>query len=204
MDQLIEIWQRVGTDQRDMDRKYKSDDLIPQVIKLEKNQKKVMLFKTYGSSSLLFVILILFISQFSLVLNSLIGIGLISASILGSIIILHRLRFKISDEERSMSTHRLVEVLETKIRTERKIFTRYLPIILLFIILGINLMYLEFLSELGTETRIFYHAMLTISMVIAFYIGISVRIKRFKKRFLPLLDRLEKFRKSAIQSENTG
>ena len=196
MDQLIEIWQRVGTDQRDMDMNYTSEDLIPQVIKLEKNQKKVMLFKTYGSTSLLFVILFLFVSQFSLVLNSLIGIGLICASILGSIIILNRLRFKITDEERSLSTHRLVEVLEGKIRTERKIFTRYLPIILLFIIMGINLMYFEYLSDLGTGTRLFYHALLTLGMMVAFFVGISVRIKRFNQRFLPLLDRLEKFRKS--------
>jgi hypothetical protein len=119
---------------------------------------------------------------------------LISAGILGSIVIINRLRFKISDEERSLSTHRLVEVLENKIKTERKIFTLYLPIILLFIILGINLMYLEYLSELGTGTRIFYHTLLTLSMMVAFFVGISVRIKRFKKRFLPLLDRLEKFR----------
>ena len=199
MDQLIEIWQTVGTDQRNMDRKYKPEDIIPQVVKLEKNQKKVMLFKTYGSTSILFVVLIFFLSQFSLVLNSLLGIGLISASILGSIILLNRLRFKISDEERSMSTHRLVEVLETKIKTERKIFILYLPIMLLFIILGINLMYFEFLAELETGTRIFYHLLLTISMVIAFLFGLFIRIKRFRKRFLPLLERLQKFRNAVKQ-----
>jgi hypothetical protein len=197
MDQLIEIWQTVGTDQRDMDRKYKPEDIIPQVVKLEKNQKKIMLFKTYGSTSILFMILIIFISQFSLALNSLLGIALISVSILGSIIILNRLRFRISDEERSLSTRSLVAVLESKIKTERKIFTLYLPIILLFIILGINLMYLEFLAELETGTRIFYHILLSISMVVAFFLGLSIRIKRFRKRFLPLLDRLQKFRSTA-------
>ena len=197
MDQLIEIWQTAGTDQRDMDSKYKPEDIIPQVIKLERNQKKVMLFKTYGSTAILFMILIIFISQFGLALNSLLGIALISASILGSIIILNRLRFRISDEERSLSTRTLIEALENKIKTERKIFTLYLPIILLFIILGINLMYLEFLSELETRTRMFYHILLTISMVIAFIIGLSVRIKRFRKRFLPLLNRLREF-KSAL------
>lgn len=199
MDQLIEIWQTVGTDQRDMDRKYKPEDIIPQVIKLEKNQKKVMLFKTYGSTAILFMILIVFLSRFSLALNSLLGIALISASILGSIIILNRLRFRISDEERSLSTRTLIEALEKKIKTERKIFTLYLPIILLFIILGINLMYLEFLAELETGTRLFYHILLTISMIIAFFIGFSVRIKRFRKRFLPLLDRLEEFKNAVGQ-----
>ena len=199
MDQLIEIWQTVGTDQRDMDRRYTSEDLIPQVVKLEKNQKKVMFFKTYGSTSILFLVLVLFISRFSLVVSSILGIGLITAGILVSIIILDRLRFKISDEERSLSTHRLVEVVETKINTERKIFSLYLPIIVLFIILGINLMYLEFLAELVTATRILYHLLLTVSMVIAFFFGLSIRIRRFRKKFLPLLRRLQKFRNAVRQ-----
>ena len=198
MDQLIEIWQTVNTDQRNMDKKYKPEDLIPQVMKLEKNQKKVLQFKTYGSLSILFMVLIIFLSQFTLVLNSILGIGAITASILGSVIILNRLRFKISDEERSLSTNTLVEVIETKIRTERKIFTLYLPIILIMIVLGINLMYYEYLTELETRSRIFYHSILTIGMFVAFFLGLSIRIKRFKKRFLPLLNRIQKF-KSAVR-----
>jgi hypothetical protein len=199
MDQLIEIWQTVHTDQRNMDRKYKPKDLIPQVIKLEKNQKKVLLFKTYGSISILFMVLIIFFSQFNLVLNSILGIGVITASILGSVILLNRLRFRITDEERSLCTNTLVEVLETKIKSERKLFTLFLPIILLFIILGINLMYLEFLTELETRTRIIYHIMLTISMIVAFFLGLSIRIKRYKKRFLPLLNRIQKFKSTVTQ-----
>jgi len=199
MDQLIEIWQSVRTDQSNMDKKYKPEDLIPQVIKLEKNQKKVLLFKTYGSISILFFIIIIFLSQFTLVLNSILGIGIITTSILGSVIILNRLRFKISDEERSLSTNTLVEVIEAKIKTERKLFAVYLPIILLIIISGINLMYLEYLTELETKTRIFYHMILTISMIVAFLLGLSIRIKRFKKRFLPLLNRIQKF-KSAVDN----
>jgi hypothetical protein len=192
MDQLIENWQSAHIGAR-MDKKYKPEDLIPQVVKLEKNQRKVLLFKTYGSMVILFMILIIFLSQFTLELNSILGIGIITTSILGTVIILNRLRFKISDEERSLSTSRLIEVIETKIKIERKLFTVYLPLILLLIILGINLMYFEYLTELQTRTRIFYHLMLTISMVIAFLLGLSVRIKRFRKRFLPLWRRIQKF-----------
>lgn len=192
MDQLIEIWQSAHIGER-MDKKYKPEDLIPQVVKLEKNQRKVLLFKTYGSMVILFMMGIIFLSQFALELNSILGIGIITTSVLGSVIILNRLRFKISDEERSLSTSRLIEVIETKIKIERKLFTVYLPLILLLIILGLNLMYFEYLTELQTRTRIFYHLVLTISMVIAFLLGLSVRIKRFRKRFLPLLRRIQKF-----------
>ncbi len=199
MDQLIEIWQTVHTDQRNMDKQYKPEDLIPQVIRLEKNQVKVLRFKTYGATSILFLVLIIFVSQFNLVLNSILGISMITVSILGSVILLNRLRFKITDEERSLSTHTLVDVMENKIKSERKLFTLYLPIILVFIILGINLMYLDFLSELETRTRIFYHMILSISMVVAFFLGLSIRIKRYKKRFLPLLNRIQKFKNTVRQ-----
>jgi len=192
MDQLIEIWQSLHTEER-MDKKYKPEDLIPQVVKLEKNQKKVLLFKTYGSMVILSMLLIIFLSQFTLELNGIIGIGIITTSILGTVIIINKLRFKISDEERSLSTRRLIEVIENKIKIERKLFAVFLPLILLLIILGINLMYFEYLTGLETRTRIFYHLMLTISMVIAFLLGVSVRIKRFRKRFLPLLQRIQNF-----------
>jgi len=200
MDQLIEIWQSAHTDQRNMDKKYKPEDLIPQVIKLEKNQKKVIQSKTYITISILFVLLIIYFSKFPVEINSALGIGILVTSILGSVISLNKLRFKISDEERSLSMHTLVGVIESKIKTERKLFTVYLPVILIIVILGINMMYIDFLSELETRTRIFYHGILTVSMLIAFLLGLSVRIRRFKKRFLPLLNRIQKL-KSALDNQ---
>ena len=122
MEQLIEIWQSVQTDQSKTDKKYKPEDLFPQVIKLEKNQKNVLLFKTLSSISILFLLIMVFITQFTLALNGIIGIGIITISILGSVILLNRLRFRISDEERSLSTNSLVQVVETKIKNEEKIY----------------------------------------------------------------------------------
>ena len=197
MDQLIEIWQTVATDQLEMDKKYRPDDLIPQVIKLQKNQKKVLRFKTYGSVSVLFMVLVIFLSQFAMEFFSISGICTITASILGSLILLDRKRFKITDKERSLSTLNLAKVLEAKIKTERQLFSVYLPVMLLLIILGINLVYYGLISELETKTRIIYHIILTVSMVVAFFAGLSVRIIRFRKRFLPLLKRIHEFKNKA-------
>jgi len=194
MDQLIDIWQSVGTDQRNMDKKYKAEDLIPQIVRLEKNQRKVLQFKTIGALSVMFILLLFFFTQFTLSLNGIIGIGILSTSILAVVIILNRLRFRISDQERSLSMHNLLEVTESKIKTEQRLFTIYLPLFLLFVILGINLMYVEYFIEMETRTRIFYHTILTISMVVAFLLGLSIRIKRFRKRFHPLLNRIHKFK----------
>ncbi len=194
MDQLIDIWQSVSTDQRNMDKRYKADDLIPQIVKLEKNQKKVLQFKTLGALSVLFILLLFFFSRFTPSLNGIIGIGIISTSIVAVVIILNRLRFRISDEERSLSTHTLLDVMEAKIKTEQRLFTIYLPLFLLFVILGMNMMYIEFFTGMGTRARIFYHMILTVSMVLAFLLGLSVRIKRFRRRFQPLLNRIHEFK----------
>ena len=197
MDQLIEIWQTVGTDQRTMDKKYRPDDLIPQVVKLQRNQKQVLRFKTYGAMTILFVALLIFMSQFTLELYSLLGMGIITVSILGSVMMLNRKRFRITDEERSLSTHSLVRKIEAKLNAERKLFTVYLPVLLLVIILGINLVYYGYLSTMETKARLLYHLILTISMVMAFFLGLSVRIKRFRKRYLPLLNRIQEFKKAS-------
>ena len=202
MDQLINIWQCLHSDHDAMDKKYKPEDLIPQVIRLEKNQKKVLLFKTYGSVSLLIMLLLIFFTQFTLAFNSLLGIGIITTSILSGVIALNRLRFRISDKERSLSTRSLVEAVEAKIKIERKLFRVYLPLLLLCVIMGINLMYLEFLGDLDTPTRVLYHLVLSAGMVVAFLLGLSVRIKRYRKRFLPLLDRIQKL-KGVLNSQPT-
>jgi len=60
-------------------------------------------------------------------------------------------------------------------------------------------MYLEYFLELETRTRILYHLILSVGMAVAFFLGLSVRIKRYKKRFLPLLNRIQKF-KSAMSN----
>jgi len=200
MDQLINIWQCLHSDHDATDKKYKPEDLIPQVVKLEKNQKKVLSFKTYISVSLLIMLLIIFFTQFPLAFSSILGIGIITISILAGVISLNRLRFRILDEERSLSTHSLIEVVEAKIKTEQRLFRVYLPLLLLVVILGINLMYMDFLSELEIRTRILYHLVLSVSMVVAFLLGLSVRIKRYKKRFLPLLNQIRKL-KSALNTQ---
>jgi hypothetical protein len=59
---------------------------------------------------------------------------------------------------------------------------------------GINLMYMGYFEELQTATRLLYHGILSLSMILAFSAGLSVRIRRFRKRFHPLLERIRRFR----------
>jgi hypothetical protein len=196
MDQLIEIWQSTGTDQGKMDRKYSAEDLMPQIIKLEKNQKKVLSFKTYTVLSLVFVFMLVFFAQSTLSLTGCLGIGIVTVSILVSVLIFNSLRFRISDEERTFSMLKLLDVTAKKLKTERKIFTIYLPLFLLIIIFGLNLFYVDYFIDLEIRLRILYHLIITAGLIVAFVLGLLVRIRRFNKRFLPLLTRIMKFKKT--------
>ena len=109
-------------------------------------------------------------------------------------LLLNRLRFKITNEERSLPTLLLVDVAERKIKTERKIFTVYLPLFMLVALTGFNFMNLDFFRDEESRTRILYHLVLTGGITLSFFIGLSVRIKRFRKQFLPLLDLIRKLK----------
>ena len=109
-------------------------------------------------------------------------------------IVLNKLRFRITHEERSLSTLQLVDITEHKINKERKIFTLYLPLFILVALGGLNLMYLDLFGVEEISTRILYHLALTTGIALSFVVGISVRIKRFHKQFLPLLERIRKFK----------
>lgn len=90
--------------------------------------------------------------------------------------------------------HKLVDVTAAKLKTERKIFTVYLPIFLLFVILGLNLIYIDYFVDLETNMRILYHLIISAILVVAFLLGLLIRIRRFNKRFLPILTRIMKFK----------
>lgn len=203
MEHLAELWQQAKIDESRMDRTYRTDDLVPMIARLEKRQERLLAIKTLGSVVILAALLIVFFNRMPLSLTSLLGIGIFTVSLLTIVILLNRMRFQITHEERSFSTLQLAGVAESKIRKERKIFTTYLPLFFVVAMIGFNLMYLDFFSGEETGTRILYHVIMTTSLTLAFVAGISVRIKRFHRQFLPVLDRINRFRDESGEEEGS-
>jgi len=180
-----------------MDSIYRSDDLVPQIAKLEKNQQRVLRYKTLGAMIGLAALLVVFMNRMEFTFFSILGIGIFAVSIVVSVLILNRLRFRITDEERSRSTLQLAAISERKILTERKIFTRYLPLFMSVALAGINLMYTDLFMGEETSTRILYHLVMSGSILLCAMVGLSVRIRRFRAQFLPLLERIRRFREES-------
>ena len=80
---------------------------------------------------------------------------------------------------------------------ERKLFTLYLPLFVVVALSGFNLMYLDLFLGEDRGTRILYHLLMSGSVLIGFVVGLTVRIKRFHKQFLPVLERIKKFKDEA-------
>ena len=197
MEHIIELWQQAKIDESRMDRVYKTEDLLPMIIKLEHKQQRLIRFKTLSSIILSLALLILFLNRPSITLYSGMGIGIFISSLMAVVVLLNRLRFHITYEERSLSTIKLAGLTERKINMERKLFTFYLPLFVVVALSGFNLMYLGLFMEEEMGTRILYHLVMSGSVLIGFVVGLTVRIKRFHKQFLPVLERIKKFRDEA-------
>lgn len=199
MEPLIELWQQARIDESGMDRNYKKEEVTPQIMKLERRQQKLLMRKTLGSIIALLALLIVFANRLSFSVYSLIGIGVFSISTLVTLIMLNRLRFRITNDERSLPTLILADVAASKIRTERQIFSIYLPVFALVALVGFNLMYLDFFSEEASGTRLLYHLVMSGVVAVLFMAGLFIRIKRFRRQFHPLLELIHKFK---MESEN--
>ena len=197
MEKYIETWNQAIIDPSRMDTTYRADDMMPQLAKLEKSQQVVLRNKTLASMVALLALLIIFLNKMEFTPLTLVGITIFISSVLSVIVLLNRLRFRITPEERSLSPMQLVKLAERKILTERRIFTRYLPLFLLVAIAGFNLMYVDFFSGDETITRLKYHLIMTGGLIAAFAFGITIRIKRFQRQFLPLLDRIRQFKQES-------
>ncbi|MCP4311793.1 MAG: hypothetical protein GY790_11055 [Bacteroidetes bacterium] len=197
MEQIIELWQQAKTGDTGMDRGYHADELVPMIIKLERKQQKLITFKTLSVVCLLMAMVILFINRMEFTLYTSLGLGIFLASTIAIVILINRLRFRITERERSLSTLELAGVTEHKVNTERRIFTTYLPLFIVVALTAINLLYVDLLRDLESNMRILYHLVLTGGIAAATTVGLSVRIKRYRKQFLPLLDRIRKFKEEA-------
>ena len=194
MEDIIELWQHARLDETRMDSLYREEDLVPMIINLEKRQQNLLRFKTLSVLILLPALMILFLNLGTLTPVSILGIGIFTTSVLVVVIMLNRLRFRITDEERTLSTLRLAGIAEQKIRIEKKLFRIYLPLFVVVALTGFNLMYFNYFIEEELTTRILYHLVMTGGLVVAFIIGLTVRIRRFQKQFLPVLERIKKFK----------
>jgi hypothetical protein len=197
MEPLVELWQQASIDESRMDRTYQREDLVPMITHLEKKQQQLLRIKTLSVLILLPAILILFLNRGPLTLNGITGSGILTISILAVVILLNRLRFRITQEERGLSTLVLARIAEGKIHMERKLFTTYLPLFLVVALSGFNLMIADFLTGEEPATRVIYHMIMTGSFVLAFLMGLAIRIRRFHKQFLPVLSRIRKFEREA-------
>ncbi len=197
MEPLVELWNQAVIDESEMDRTYKQEDLVPLIINLEKKQQQLLRMKTLSVLILLPAIAIIFLNRSPLTLNGLAGLLILMVSVVVVVILLNRLRFRITYEERGLTTLELAGIAERKIYMEKRLFTTFLPLFMVVAVAGFNLMYVDYFAGEEPATRLLYHLVMSSGLVLAFVLGLFVRIRRFHKQFLPVLSRIRKFEKQA-------
>ena len=89
MEDIIELWQQASIDESRVDREYQKEDLVPMIMNLEKQQQRVLRFKTLSILILLPAILILFLNRTAYSLSSILGIGIFTVSVIAVAILLN-------------------------------------------------------------------------------------------------------------------
>lgn len=197
MKDMIKLWQEASIDETGMDKVYSAEDLVPLIINLQHKQQRLVRFKTLSVIIILLSLVIIFFNSTSINIFNGLGLGIFLGSVIAVVILVNRLRFRIRDEERSLSTLRLSELTERKINTERRLFTLYFPLFVLVALLGFNLMYIDVFEGEEPGTRLLYHLAMSAGVLLGFILGLLVRIRRFKRQFMPVQERINKFREEA-------
>jgi len=89
----------------------------------------------------------------------------------------------------------MIRIAITKLSGHKKLFTRWFPVLIPFMIAGINLIYFEILSQSDFTFRITIHALVSGFIALAAGVGLRVRFWRIKRENDPLINDLLKLKK---------
>lgn len=188
--ELQKIWQKYpGKNKR-------SGEVLDDIKKLDRKEKVQNLIRT-GVFILTILFLVFIFYKFHFV-STVANIGF--AILCFSIVIYASIMWWIQNIRYEQKIIRpLKYVLEPAIRklTLKKYFTRYfLPALAFDLALGINLIYLEIFSTFGILFRLIIHSLVTILLLIVFYLGWLKNLKRIRKVTDPLLSKIKKEHKT--------
>lgn len=189
---LQNIWQNHQTDR---ELSIDADKILESILnKIKNTERKVLrinIFKTLTVSVLIIYFIRLFILTNSGGAFSWIGVGFISISTIVMMILYWKIQFKSSNLNHNLPQSEFVSDAVHQMRSHKKQFIKLFSWFVFFIIIGINLFYIDLLIDLDSGTGLMYHFAITFFLLLTFYMGLKFREKRFKKEFQPLIDELE-------------
>jgi len=88
-----------------------------------------------------------------------------------------------------------------KLKSQKQIITHLVPGMVYSLIIGLNLIYFDLLKTEDITIRLSLHLIVTSLLILAMYLGLKVRKKRFTNDFKPLIEELELIKQNFENNE---
>jgi len=190
--ELQNIWQnQLSVNEMEPDTKLLMRSVLNKIKQTERKVFRMNLAKTIAIA----VILVSFTGYFYMLgirsFAGLAGITIIISNIIVMMILYWNIQFKHSSLKHELPQKKFVKDAIFRINSHKEQFARLFRWFVLFMIIGINILYLDLLKNTEVTQRIIFHVAISLFLVVVFLLGLKIRGSKFRKDFKPLIDELE-------------
>jgi len=198
-DQKIEtlkiLWQQQKPGESKMNNSLATDSfIIKRLKKYESFQLRINLLKT--------IILILIAGSFTWYLFKyadpslmlIVSLVWIAACLVIFMTYYWRSQFQSAQLDFTLQTKDFIDSAIKKLNGQRKIFRTWFPLMVFGLMIGLNLMYFDLLSDMDTGDRLLFHLIGSVFLAVFVPLGLKIRSWKFRKEQQPVIDDLLNFK----------
>ncbi|MBN2350181.1 MAG: hypothetical protein JXJ22_15180 [Bacteroidales bacterium] len=163
--------------------------LVQKLKKLEKNQYRINLFKTFSVLIILLLFGWLLVPKIADKFMAL-GLSIIIISTTLFLILYWRSQFSMDKIRILNSSIEVIKDAVKQLQMQKRLFYIHFPLFVFLMLVGLNIIYISLFEADTFSDRVIYHVMGSVFVLLGFIVGISVRRYRFKKELQPVIDEL--------------
>lgn len=192
LNELQNIWQGHQPEREiDLNTDKISESVLEKIKKTENKVYRINIVKSIAVSMLSLSMVWFFRNQNIKSIWAWLGICVITIDILVMMILYWKIQFKGSNLNHDLPQNEFINDAIYQMKKFKSNFQILFAFFVAFLIVGINLLYLDLLKDLEFMSRLSYHLGITAFLLLSYVLGLKIRKLKFKKDFQLLIDKLE-------------
>ncbi len=175
--------------------------ILNKLEKHEKNQIKLAKIKITTVAICLFCIYYTIVSNGDFSSFILAGLAWISLTIILGMIYFWQKQFRVSKQDYKQNTLDFIKETTSKLKSETKMINQFVPLFVISLVIGLNLIYIDLLKDQNDSQRLLMHLGFSVFCILIAFMALQIRKKRYQKTFMPLIDELAHLKKSIENEE---
>ncbi len=192
INELGSIWQSIKPEESlNKNLNIIDESVLNKLRKTEKKHMRINLVKSITVGILLVFLSYTILTRIEPSILPIIALGWIILSLIASMIVYWRKQYHSSQFEFIKDNSTFILSTIDKLKSQKYIITHLLPTMATCMVIGINLIYFDFLQEEEMSFRIIMHITITLMLYGVMFLALIVRKRRYNKDFKPLIEELE-------------